>query len=132
MSPGGLELAPFYDLLSTAVWTTKALGKDYWPGAVTMAWPIAGEDRLERMSLDLLVEAAGILAIKPATARTQVIQLATAVRKGAPELIDQVQRENDEIARLQPEVRQAFPGEMRALRCIDKIVIAEMSGKLLP
>ncbi|WP_028630760.1 HipA domain-containing protein [Metapseudomonas resinovorans] len=131
MSPRGLELAPFYDLLSTAVWTTKAFDKDHWPGAVTMAWPIAGEDRLERMSLDLLVEAAGILAIKPATARAQVVQLATAVRKGAKELIDQVQRENEEIARLQPEVRQAFPGEMRALRCIDSIIITEMSGKML-
>ncbi|MDT4875380.1 hypothetical protein FQZ97_1107380 [compost metagenome] len=125
-------MAPFYDLLSTAVWTTKAFDKEQWPGGVTMAWPIAGEDRLERMSLDLLVEAAGILAIKPATARTQVIQLATAVCKGAAELIDQVQRENEEIARLHPEVRQAFPGEMRALRCIESIVIAEMSRKLLP
>ncbi|MOA37734.1 hypothetical protein D3C78_1593560 [compost metagenome] len=73
-----------------------------------------------------------MLAIKPATARTQVIQLAMAVRKGAEELIDQVQRENEEIAKLQPEVRQAFAGEMRALRCIVSIVIAEMSRKLLP
>lgn len=132
MSPKGLELAPFYDLLSTAVWTTKAFGKDHWPSAVTMAWPIADEDRLERMSLDLLVAAAGILAIKPATARTLVIQLATAVRKGAQELLDQVQRENEAIAQLQPEVRQAFPGEMRALRSIVSIVIDEMSRRLLP
>ncbi|AOE87632.1 HipA domain-containing protein [Pseudomonas sp. TCU-HL1] len=132
MSPRGLELAPFYDLLSTAVWTTKAFGKDHWPGAVTMAWPIAGEDRLERMSPELLVEAAGILAIKPTTARTLVNQLVTAVWKGAPELIDQVQRENEEIAKLQPEVRQTFPGEMRALRSIVSIIIDEMSRKLLP
>jgi serine/threonine-protein kinase HipA len=42
-----------------------------------------------------------------------------------------MQRENEEIAKLQPEVRQAFPGEMRALRSVVSIIIDEMARKLL-
>ena len=46
VSPRGLTLAPCYDLLSTAVYESRAFDQQRWPDATTLAWPILGENRL--------------------------------------------------------------------------------------
>lgn len=41
----GIALAPHYDMLSTVVYHTKALGKDIWPDS-PLTWPFSGCERV--------------------------------------------------------------------------------------
>lgn len=57
VSRGG-QLAPFYDLLSVAVYDSVASGKAVWPDQIQLAWPILGCERFARVKKALLLDAA--------------------------------------------------------------------------
>ena len=59
VSHDGIGLAPFYDLLSTAVYETRAFDRDGWPQGCTLAWRIGQTARVPEIDRSALVEAGG-------------------------------------------------------------------------
>ncbi|MEH6567155.1 MAG: HipA domain-containing protein [Halopseudomonas sp.] len=126
----GVRLAPFYDLLCTAVYGTKACNKDRWPEQAELAWPILGRQRLPQIDADLLIQAGQAMGIKPATAKSAVRKLVDALSSAAPLLLDDVLAENTRLGRSRPELKATFAGEVRLLRSINAIVIREMCAQV--
>ncbi|WP_137885779.1 HipA domain-containing protein [Pseudomonas sp. 2FE] len=130
MKPSGVALAPFYDLLSTAVYDTRSFDKDLWPQAVELAWPIGDESRIANLNRQQLLAAGEALGIKQATAGSQLAKLVKGVREHSQAMLGEVEQANRAIAEQRPELRATLAGEMRCLRAIVTIVIAEMSEQL--
>lgn len=130
MTSKGVVLAPFYDLLCTAVYGTRAFDQDRWPQQAELAWPILGQQRLQRIDVSVLVAAGEFMGIKPATAKATVQKMIDAVRVHASELLQIVEQENQALAQMKPEIRATLAGEMRLLRAIVSIVIGDMTRQL--
>ena len=127
-----VRLAPFYDLLCMSVYGTRAFDKDTWPQAVTLAWPIEGEAHLNQVTPALLLAAAEVMGIKPGTARTAITRLVSKVSTQAKQLLAEVAQENSVLTAQRPTLKATLAGEMRLLRAIVSIVIAEMTRQLGP
>jgi serine/threonine-protein kinase HipA len=123
-------LAPFYDLLCTAVYGTRAYGQDNWPQQAEMAWPILGVRRLQQINLPVLLAAGEAMGIKSATARNAIKKLVVSVQDQAQKLLAETERENQLLAQSNADIRATLGGELRLLRAIVFIVIAEMSRQL--
>lgn len=126
----GIRLAPFYDLISTAVYDTRAFDRDGWPEACTLAWPIGATARLGEMTRAILVEAGQGLGIKPATAGAIIDRLRTAAAKEAAGLYEETERAHQSLGGERPELRATLSGELRCLRAITKVVIADMCRRM--
>lgn len=122
----GIRLAPFYDLLSTAVYETRAFDRDGWPAGCSMAWPIGQVDRLQAIARTHLIEAGQAMGIKPATAGAMIDRLRANVMKEALGLYDETEQAHREIGSQRPELRPTLGGELRCLRAITKVIIADM------
>lgn len=132
LSAGQVHLSPFYDLLCTAVYGTRAYNRDQWPDHATMAWPINGIQRLAEITTPLLISAGEAMGIKATTARNIIRRLIESVRTEAPTLLGEVMRQNEELLKNRPELRATLAGEARLLRSINNIVISEMTAQLAP
>ncbi len=125
----GQQLSPFYDLLSTAVYETRAFDQDRWPHATTLAWPILGESHLARIDRQHLLDAAEALGIKRSPADKQLERIRGRIVEQADALLAETEQENTELAAERPELRATFAGEMRCLRAI-RALLAEQSARL--
>ncbi|MBD9413481.1 HipA domain-containing protein [Pseudomonas sp. PDM16] len=125
----GEQLAPFYDLLCTAVYETRAFDQDRWPQATTLAWPILGEANLARIARSHLLDAAEALGIKRSPANAQLQRMQERIVAEADALLVEVEQENAQISAGRPELRATFAGEMRCLRAI-RALIAEQAQRL--
>src|SRR3546814_7826807 len=72
LGPEGVNLAPHYDMLSTACYESRAYEKDAWPSASTLAWPILDAERFSDLSFDLLVQAGMKMGLTQKRARDQI------------------------------------------------------------
>ena len=131
MGKKGVILSPFYDLLSTAVYGTRALDQDRWPEQSTLAWPLNGVSSLPAISGQVLVDVGVVMGIKPATAKKYVEELACKIYEQAKVLQSEMERMNEVLAQAQPTIRSTLNGEMRLLRAIVEIVIREMANQVL-
>ncbi|WP_277373270.1 HipA domain-containing protein [Pseudomonas sp. AA-38] len=129
VGPRGQQLAPFYDLLSTAVYETRAFEQDRWPQATTLAWPLLGESHLARIDRQHLLDAAEALGLKRSPANAQLQRMQGRIVAHADELLEQTERENAGLATERPELRATFAGEMRCLRAI-RALVAEQAARL--
>lgn len=125
----GQQLAPFYDLLCTAVYETRAFDQDRWPQATTLAWPILGEAHLARIDRDHLLNAAEALGMKRSPANAQLQRMQERIVAHADALLAETEQENAALSADRPELRAAFAGEMRCLRAI-RALIAEQAERL--
>ena len=57
-----------YDMLSVAVYDSRAFGKPGWPEHTTLAWPILDAARISRIDRGLILKAAKELGVARATA----------------------------------------------------------------
>ena len=130
VSPAGFQLAPFYDLICTAVYDTPAFGQTRWPAATTMAWPLQGRARIAEIDRQCLMEAGEAMRIKPATVARLLNSLKSRIVGEAQALYAQVERENAELIAQRPELTATFAGELRCLRSILHMVIAEQVARL--
>lgn len=130
VSPRGFSLAPFYDLICTAVYGTRTFEQERWPQQATLAWPILGVERLQRIDVSLLLAAGEAMGIKAATARDLVGKVVKAVSEQAQALLVEVEEENRDLSAARPELRATLAGEIRLLRAVVNIVIGEMAGQL--
>lgn len=127
VSAEGAELAPAYDLLSTAVYSTRAMsGEPRWPD-VELALPLPGAHRFGEVTRERVLEAAAVLGVPPAIATRELGRLAGKATGESRELVARIEAGNDSL----PEAaRVHVAGEMRLVRVIDAIVVREMAGRL--
>ena len=130
VSEDGIQLAPFYDLLSVAVYDTKAFDKNEWPGQTPLAWPILGVHHFADITQTLLIEAGAILNLSKATATRLLEAIRSRIVKEAETLYAEVERENVLTAQARPELSATMAGESRCLRAIVHNMIKEMSKQI--
>ena len=129
VSHRGLQLAPFYDLLSTAVYEMPAFDQNRWPDVTTLAWPILGEARLIRIDRKHLLDAAEALGIKRSAANAQLERIRGRIVTETDTLLAETEQENAALSKDRPELRATCAGEMRCLRAI-RSLIAEQADRL--
>jgi serine/threonine-protein kinase HipA len=130
VSHEGVQLAPFYDLLSVAVYETPAFDKQGWPANTQLAWPILGVRHFSGIERGLLLEAGAALNLAKGTAERLLESLRGRVVREAETLYAMVETENAQIAHAHPELSATMAGEARCLRTIAHAVIKEMAQRI--
>jgi serine/threonine-protein kinase HipA len=127
VSAEGIELAPAYDLLSTAVYATRALSEQpRWPD-VELALPLPSARNFAAVTRARTLEAADALGVPATIARRELRRLVDKATTAASGLITRIEGEN---ARVPEAARAQLAGEMRLLRTIDKVIVADMVARL--
>ncbi len=130
VSHEGVQLAPFYDLLSVASYDTQAFDKKGWPEQTRLAWPILGVHHFSGVDRALLLEAGAALNLTKGTAERLLESLRSRVAQAAASLLAEVEVENTRIANDQPALRATMGGEIRCLRTIQHTIIQDMVRRL--
>ena len=127
VSAEGIELAPAYDMLSTAVYSTRAFTEQpQWP-AVELALPLPGARSFGEVTRDRVLAAAGVMGVPAAIAKRE---LARFLGKAASEmrgLIDRIEAENDRVPQA---ARVHLGGEIRLMRAMEAVIVSEMVRRL--
>lgn len=126
VSHEGIQLAPFYDLLSVATYDTPAFDKAGWPAQTRLAWPILGVQHLSEIHHGLLLEAGASLNLAKGTAERLIEILRGRVLQAAEALYAEVEAENTRISNRRPELSATMAGESRCLRAVLHTVLKEM------
>ncbi len=130
VSDEGVQLAPFYDLLSVATYDSPAYGHQGWPEHTQLAWPILGERHFAALNRGLLLEAGAALGLARSTAERLLEQLRSRVQQEAEALSLKMEAENAALAKARPELAATLAGEARCLRAVVHTVIKEMVRRL--
>lgn len=130
VSHEGVQLAPLYDLLSTAVYDSPAFGKDGWPVRTQLAWPILGARRFGEINRALLLEAGASLNLTRGTAERLLERLRSRAWLLAEALCAELEAANAETARTRPELAATMAGEARCVRAIVHTVVKQMTRQL--
>ena len=130
VSHEGVQPAPFYDLLSVAIYDTPAFDKKGWPAQTQLAWPILGVRRFADIDRTLLLEAGAALNLAKGTATRLLENLRSHIAKEAEALHAEVETENAGITRERPVLTATMAGESRCLRAILHTVIKEMTKRI--
>ena len=130
VSHEGVQLAPFYDLLSVASYDTPAFGKKGWPAKTQLAWPILGVRHFADINRGLLLEAGAAFNLVRGTAERLLEYLRSRIAQEAEALYAGVEAENEQIASARPELAATMAGESRCLRIILHNVIKEMAKQI--
>lgn len=129
----GIELAPHYDLLSTACYETGAYeGRDArWPARSELAWPILGVEHFHQLRFEHLLAAGEALGLKAPAARRQLMRQLQRIGDEARLLYEQTQKENEPWLQ-QLDIGATLEGEARFLRTLIHVIIDEMVRQLSP
>ena len=130
VSHEGVQLAPFYDLLSVAAYDTPAFDKKGWPAQTQLAWPILGVRRFSDISHGLLLEAGASLNLAKGTAKRVLESLRSRATREAEALYAEIEAENAQIAHARPELSSTMAGESRCLRVVLHTVLEEMTRQI--
>lgn len=130
VSHEGIHPAPWYDLLGTAVYETRAFDKTGWPGQTQFAWPIMGMAKFSRMTRNVLFAAAAALNLQKSTAERLLENIRSRIHPMSEELYLQVEAENKVLLENRPELGATLAGELRCLRGIQHTVIRDMVQRL--
>lgn len=126
----GVSLAPFYDLISTACYETRAFDKKAWPDMTELTWPIFDVKCCCDVDRALLIKVAAAMGIAKATALRLLDFQLMRIEKIADQLFSATEAENAVLLKLQPEIGLALPGELRCLRTVNSVIIREMVKQL--
>lgn len=130
----GIALAPAYDLLSTAVYDTRAMADEAarWPEC-PLALPIGNARSFAQVSRQHVIDAGLALGLGAAAALRELDRLVKAVRAETGRLLATIEAEiHAEVAACPDPGAAALhtAGELRLLRAIQYIVVAEMTRRL--
>lgn len=125
----GIRLAPHYDMLSTVVYSTKALGKDVWPN-VPLSWPFQDLTRFDQLGRAAVVAAGEEMGLARSTAERLLDAQLKSVPKAAQAVLEQIAEENTHLLQQQPGLALVFGSEMRTVRSIVGVIIKDMEMKL--
>lgn len=130
ISHEGVQLAPFYDLLSVAAYDTPAFGKKGWPTQTRFAWPVLGVRHFPDINCELLLEAGAALNLAKGTAQRLLKNLCYRIVKEAEILYIEVAAENTRLCNEYPGLSATIAGESRCLRTILHSIIKQMAKQL--
>lgn len=126
----GVQLAPFYDLLSVATYGTAAFDKKDWPLETQLAWPILGVRHFSDVNRALLIKAGASLNLAKGTAERLVEHVRSRAVHEAETLYAKIEAENAPIAQLNPDLSATMVGEARCIRAIIYTVLKEMAKQI--
>lgn len=130
VSAEGIQLAPFYDLLSEAAYGTGTYNKASWPDAHRFAWPVLDVEFYSDFNRSLVLDAGRALGLAAVTAERRLDRLLKGIVPAAQALYAQVEQENVAMAERNPELRSGFAGELACLRVIRYTIIGDMMRAL--
>lgn len=130
----GIDIAPAYDLLCTAVYETRALADDEarWPH-VPLAFSLGDARNFSDVTRAHLLDAGKSLGLADATAKRELDRLVREVPAQADKLIADIENHLDEEVAASPDpasARTYAPGEMLMLRSVRHVVIGDMARQL--
>jgi serine/threonine-protein kinase HipA len=126
----GIQLAPHYDMLSTAVYGTRAFDKEHWPDATELSWPVLGRVRYAGIDRPLVLETGRAMGLVTSTAERLLTHQTDRVLEHAESLLKEVEEENRALSQDRPELGTALAGEVRCLRAVIRVVIRDVAAKL--
>ncbi len=128
VSAQGIDLAPHYDLLSTAAYHTQAMAGESanWPYP-PLAIPLGSATSFHTLTRESLLETGGALGLGRPQLERELAALVERVPRQARELLAQIEAAN---TRLSGSPSETLGGELRLLRAIVHIVIDQMATKL--
>lgn len=130
VSAEGIQVAPHYDLLSTACYDTPAYDKTDWPQATTLAWPVLGKTRFHEIDRSTLLDAGAVLNLNKTTANRLLAVQRDNIVQHANELYEHIEKANDELRASKPHLSQLLIAEAHCLRTIIHSVITPMVQQL--
>ena len=130
VSHEGVQLAPFYDLLSVATYDSPAFDKTGWPAQTQLAWPVLGVRHFSDIRRGLLLEAGAALNLVKGTAERLLESLRSRIVAEAEALYAEVEAENAQIVHAHPELAATMAGESRCIRAISHTIIKEMARQI--
>jgi serine/threonine-protein kinase HipA len=130
----GIEIAPAYDLLCTAVYDTRAIANERarWP-TTPFAIFLGDATTFDEVRRSDVIAAGRALGLSAATAQRQLDRLVTTILVKADNLIGDIQahRDNELAASPDPDAARAYvAGEVRVIDAARHIVLAEMVRRL--
>lgn len=130
----GINVAPAYDLLCTAVYDTKAQAdeKARWP-ATELAFALNDAKTFEGVTRQHVLDAAKELGLTVPTATRELDRLRSAVHVEAEKLLKEIQAKVPQETGECPdpeEARKLVGGELRILRAITHIILPDMARQL--
>ena len=130
VSHDGVQLAPFYDLLSVATYDSAAFDRKGWPAQTQLAWPILGARHFSDIDRGLLLEAGASLNLVKGTAQRLLENLRNRAVREAEELYAEVEAESAQIAHARPELSATMAGESRCLRAMLHTILKKMAKQI--
>ncbi|EKS67594.1 MULTISPECIES: HipA domain-containing protein [Caballeronia] len=130
VSRQGIQLAPFYDLLSVAAYATPSYQKDAWPKRASFAWDILGARYYDDFDRALMLRAGEVLGIARTTAERLLDALAGSIVRAAADLYARVEEKNAALLAERPGLAATLGGELMCLRVIRYTIIEDMTRKL--
>jgi len=130
----GVNVAPAYDLLCTAVYETRAMAseKARWPDTA-LAFSLGNAKTFATLTRAHVLEAGHALGLAATTAKRELNLFIKAVPLEADKLIADIEAHNEKEVAASPDLEVAradIGGEMRMLRAIRHIVLADMAQQL--
>ena len=134
VKPDGVGVAPAYDLLSTAVYSTRAIAneKATWPN-VELAMTLGDAGTFGAVTRRHLLEAGHALKIARQTAERELDNMLRDISGLAGRLMDEIEAQALADARTSPDPQVAtayLAGEAQMMRAITHIVIKDMVDRV--
>lgn len=128
VSAQGVALAPAYDLLSTAVWTTRAFADEHatWPHT-PLAIPLPGARTFAEVSRPQALLAAEALGLTRGVGERELDRLVKALPVALEAVLADIARQD---TRWPAPAQVYLGGQARLLRTVQAVVVAEMVGRL--
>jgi serine/threonine-protein kinase HipA len=134
VSHEGISLAPFYDLLCTAVYAAQAYAQHQptWP-RVELTLSIKGANYFDEITRDKLIKAGETLGLKADSAVRELVTMENKLPVAADALIVDIALKFEKLIQESPapaSVNALQGGEMMLLRAIRSIVIRDMLERI--
>jgi serine/threonine-protein kinase HipA len=128
VSDEGIELSPAYDLLSTAVYNTRAFADERanWP-AVALAIALPGATTFGAVTRSAVLSAGEALGLARVTAERELDRMTGALPAALDELLSRIEAENVHL----PEAERPYLAiEMRLAHTLKHLIAPEMIGRV--
>lgn len=127
VSAEGIALSPHYDLLSTAVYDTRAFADEraLWP-AVKLTMALPGAATFEAVTRNALLQAGQVLGLARAVAQRELDRMLVTLPMAVTRLVGAIEAENIGLGEA---ARVFLAGELRLLRTIEHLIVPYMVAK---
>lgn len=128
VSAEGVNLSPTYDMLCTSVYRTVAIAdqRATWP-EVEMMIPLPGATRFSQVTRESVLKAGEMLGLTLRICERELDRMTESLPPALTDLIEEIEKQNTAYPEL---VRVFLGGELRVVRAIKHIVVADMLAQV--